>query len=414
MFQTFDLAALLSRGPWVLAIELGVLFVCLVLAFGLSAWLGRNHTQDSVWFGRKVFDGVLFPLLALAFTYTSYRWLATHNGQMGVMVIAIPVLISLAAIRLIARVLVTAFPSSSWAKAGERFLSWAAWLTAIAWTTGAAPHVLAELEQITFQLGKSKISLRTMIDGLISSGLVLVLVLWLSKVIERRLLRSTVQDLSLRKVLSNVIRVSMLLLGGLLTLSLMGVDLTALSVLGGALGVGLGFGLQKLAANYISGFVILLERSLRIGDNVKIDGFEGVVMDIKTRYTLLRGNNGRESVVPNEMMLTQRVENLSSDHFKALLQTHIAVPYKSDAQAVKALLEAAVAGCSRVLQDPPPTAYLGNLGANGLEFTLHYWIADPKNGQINASSEVNLAVLEALRRQKIEIAPTQRVVRMVT
>lgn len=118
-------------------------------------------------------------------------------------------------------------------------------------------------------------------------------------------------DLSLRKVAGNALRAVLLLVGLLFALSAVGVDLTALSVLGGALGVGLGFGLQKLAANYVSGFVILFERSLRIGDTVRVDSFEGSVMDIKTRYTLICAANGRESIVPNEKLITERIENLS-------------------------------------------------------------------------------------------------------
>lgn len=414
MLPTVDATSLFSLAPWELAREFGWLLACLALAYGTSAWLGRHHSSDSVWFGRRVFDGVLFPLLALMFAYAAHRWFVMNGAAVKVLALALPVLVSLAAIRLFARVLVTVFPQSEWAGVGERFLSWIAWLTAIAWITGFAPHVLDEFEQITLTLGKHKVSMRTLIDGLISSGLVLMLVLWLSKVIERSLLRSTVQDLSLRKVLSNTIRAGMLLIGGLMTLSILGVDLTTLSVLGGALGVGLGFGLQKLAANYVSGFVILLERSLRIGDAIKVDSFDGVVVDIKTRYTLVRGNNGRESVVPNEMLLTQRVENLSLHDPTALLQTQVTVSYESDAQAVKGWLEAAAAGCERVLQDPAPTAFLAALGENGLEFTLHYWIADAKKGQISVTSAVNLAVLETLKLHGVEISKVQRVVRMVS
>ena len=133
----------------------------------------------------------------------------------------------------------------------------------------------------------------------------LVIALWISATIEKRILREAVTDLSMRKVASNAVRAFLLLIGLLFALSAVGVDLTALSVLGGALGVGLGFGLQKLAANYVSGFVILLERSIRIGDNVKVDGFEGRITDIKTRYTLIRAGNGRESIVPNESLITE-------------------------------------------------------------------------------------------------------------
>ena len=159
-------------------------------------------------------------------------------------------------------------------------------------------------------------------------------ILWISAALERKVLRDTVSDLSLRKVAAGTIRAGLLLVGFLLALTAVGVDLTALSVVGGALGVGIGFGLQKLAANYVSGFVILAERSLRIGDTVKVDGFEGVVADIKTRYTLIRAGDSRASIVPNEKLITERVENLSLGDPRMVLSTDVAVGYDSDVDLV--------------------------------------------------------------------------------
>jgi small-conductance mechanosensitive channel len=199
----------------------------------------------------------------------------------------------------------------------------------------------------------------------------------------------------------------------LFALSALGVDLTALSVLGGALGVGLGFGLQKLASNYVSGFVILLERSLRIGDNVKIDGFEGKVTDIKTRYTMIRSVNGREAIVPNEKVITERVENLSLSDPKVLVVTNITVGYDSDVAQVQSILIAAAVGSNRVLKDPAPVAHLAQFAPDGLEFSLCFWICDPENGQLNIKSEVHIAILHALRAANIVIPYPQRVVRMI-
>jgi len=272
--------------------------------------------------------------------------------------------------------------------------------------------VLTELEGISFVFGKTHVSLRTLLEGTLSSGVTLVVVLWISATIEKRILRETVGDLSMRKVAANAIRASLLLVGLLFVLSAVGVDLTALSVLGGALGVGLGFGLQKLAANYVSGFVILLERSLRIGDVVRVDDFEGVVTDIKTRYTLIRSLSGRESVVPNELIITQRVENLSLADPKVLLTINVSVAYDSDVERVRQILCAAGAACERVLNDPPPAAYLANFGADGLDFILAVWIIDPQNGQLSLRSEINLAILRGLREAGIEIPYPQRVVYM--
>ncbi len=212
--------------------------------------------------------------------------------------IAVPVLLSLVAIRLFARVLRAVFPASTLASLIERTISWLAWAGAVLWIVGLLPPVLAELDNITLPFGKTHVSLRTILGGTFSAAVVMVITLWIASTIEKRVLQHAVTDLSMRKVASNAIRAVLLTVGLLFALSAVGVDLTALSVLGGALGVGLGLGLQKLAANYVSGFVILLERSIRIGDNVKVDGFEGRITDIKTRrYTLVRAGNGREESI---------------------------------------------------------------------------------------------------------------------
>jgi small-conductance mechanosensitive channel len=388
-------------------VELGVLLGCLLLAFGLCWAIGRRQSPDSVWFGRITVDGLLFPLLALAFTFAALRLL---QGMQPVPLL--PVLVSLAGIRLIARVLALAFPTSGLARLVERLFSWLAWIAAVLWVLGILPAVREEMDEISFAFGKSRISLLAIVDGAISAGVVLVVVLWISAVLEKQVLRQAVHDLSLRKVAANAIRAGLLLVGLLFALSTAGVDLTALSVLGGAIGVGLGFGLQKLASNYVSGFVILFERSLRIGDTVRVDGFEGEVVDIKTRYTLIRSLNGRESIVPNEKLITERIENLSLADPKVLLTTDVSVGYDSDVELVQKVLLEAASSIPRVLAEPAPGARLAKFGADGLEFSLLFWIADPGNGQLNVRSDVNLAVLRGLRAAGIEIPYPQRVVHM--
>ncbi|MBI2768741.1 MAG: mechanosensitive ion channel [Burkholderiales bacterium] len=392
-------------------LELLVLLGCLGLAWGLCWLTGRKQPPESVWFGRAVIDGLLFPLLALLFTYSA-RYLVAEYQRVVLLKVAVPVLVSLAGIRLLARVGAAAFPNSGVARLGERLFSWLAWIAAVLWIVGALPAVMAEMDSIQFAFGKSRVSLLSLLQGFLSSGIVLVLVLWISAVLERRILRQTVNDLSLRKVAANVTRAVLLLLGLLFALSAVGVDLTALSVLGGALGVGLGFGLQKLAANYISGFVILAERSLRIGDTIKVDTFEGEVIDIKTRYTLIRATNGRESIVPNEKLITERIENLSLADPRLLVTTEVTVGYESDVDAVQRILVNSALACSRVLHDPEPVARLAKLGADGLEFSLLFWINDPANGQLNVRSEINLAMLKALRAAGIDIPYPQRVVHL--
>ncbi|MFT4242265.1 MAG: mechanosensitive ion channel [Acidovorax sp.] len=390
-------------------LELGMLAACIALAFGITRQIGRNQPPDSVWIGRRTIDGLLFPLLALALVYAA-RVAVAHYHPVFLLRVAVPVLVSLALIRFIARVLTAAFPASGLVRLVERLVSWLAWAAAVLWILGLLPSVMGELASITLTFGKSSVSLLTLIEGTLSSCLVLVATLWISSTFERRVLAETVNDLSMRKVAVNATRAVLLLLGLLFALSTVGVDLTALSVLGGAIGVGLGFGLQKLASNYVSGFVILLERSLRIGDSVRVDDFEGRITDIKTRYTLIRAGNGRESIVPNEVLITQRVENLSDADRKFNVSTNVVVGYDSDVAQVQRILCAAASAQPRVLTDPAPVAFLVNFAPDGLEFSLHFWISDPSAGQLNLRSAINIAILDGLRAAGIDIPFPQRVV----
>src|SRR5688572_62006 len=343
-------------------LEFAVLLGCLASAFGICWLIGRKQPADSVWFGRAVIDGLLFPLLALVLTYSATLVMA--QGQpLALLKVAVPILVSLAGIRFLARVFTVVFPHSGVARMVERLFSWLAWIAAVLWIIGLLPAVMAEMDSIRFAFGKSKISLLSVVQGILSSGVVLVVALWISAALEKRVLNRGIDDLSLRKVASNAIRSILLLVGLLFALSAVGVDLTALSVLGGAIGVGVGFGLQKLAANYVSGFVILFERSIRIGDTVKVDNFEGVVTDIKTRYTLIRSLSGRESIVPNEKLITERIENLSLADPRILLSTDVTVGYDSDVDLVQKILLDAAAGAGRVIADPEPAARLVKFGA---------------------------------------------------
>jgi small-conductance mechanosensitive channel len=255
---------------------------------------------------------------------------------------------------------------------------------------------------------------RNVIEGSLSAVVVLVLALWISAAIEAQLIKGAVAtNLSLRKIAANLVRAALLFIGLLMAMSAAGIDLTALSVLGGALGVGLGFGLQKIAANYVSGFVILAERSLRIGDMVKVDNFEGRITDIRTRYTVIRSLGGRESIVPNEILITQRVENSSLADPRVLITSTVSIAYGTDVRALQPKLEEAIRRVPRVLEDPAPAVQLASFGNDGMDLNMNFWIGDPENGQGAVKSEVNLAVLDVLNAEGIEIPYPQRVMHMV-
>jgi small-conductance mechanosensitive channel len=393
-------------------LEVVVLALCVGLAWlavvGLRKSIGRS--ERSIWFGRNDLDGVLFPLVLLCLGFAA-RIVVDRYINAAVLTLAIPVLVALVAIRTGVKVLQVAFAHALWVRALEQTLSWVAWVAMVMWVSGLLPMVLHELDQISWKVGGSQLSVRNILEGIVSASAVLIITLWISSGIESRLLRSATGDaLSLRKAVSNATRALLLFLGLILALSIVGIDLTALSVLGGAVGVGIGFGLQKLAANYVSGFVILAERSLRIGDHVRVDGFEGMVTEINARFTVVRSQTGRESIVPNEMLVSSRVENLSLADSVVYQSTKVQVGYDSDVAQVIALLTQAALAQPRVLRDPEPTVQLSEFAPDGLEFTVVYWINDLQNGQGNLRSDINMAILAALRQNSIVIPFPQQVV----
>jgi len=390
--------------------ELAVLAGCLTLAWGIVRLVrGQQSPEGSIWFGRRIVDGVLFPVLALALAFAA-KLVLKATTTAAVFKLAVPMLISLVVIRLSVRVLGVTFPAARWVRILERSISWLAWIAVVLWVTGVLPIVMDAMDDVSWKVGASRMTLRNIVEGALTAGLVLMLALWVSAAIEKKLLHGTGNTLSLRKMAASIVRAALLFVGLLVALSAVGIDLTALSVLGGAIGVGVGFGLQKIAANYVSGFVVLAERALRIGDMVKVDGFEGRITDIRTRYTVIRALNGRESLVPNEILITQRVENSSLADPQVVVNTVVQVAYGTDVRALRPKLIEAIQRVPRVLEQPQPGVELAEFAADGMNLSIGFWIGDPENGQGGVRSDVNLAVLDLLNAEGIQIPFPQRVI----
>ena len=396
------------------AMQVALTAAVLLLAWALSHFFSRGLSVESrrrrVLVGHHHWDGVLIPLFSVAGLWLLRLWMRRVEGLTPFLDLAQQFLLAWVLVSVISRAMVMRETSSPWMRMVSRWAVWLTWAAWLLWALGGLPIVQAELGAISWTVGDHTWTLRTVVEGAITTSVVLILALWLSSLVESYLLRDVVGgDLSLRKMLANSVRALLVFVGLVLALGAVGINLTALSVLGGALGVGIGFGLQKLAANYVSGFVILGERSVRIGDIVKVDGFEGQVTDIRGRYTVLRAPTGVESIVPNEMLITQRGENMSLADTKVWLSTTVSVGYDSDVDLVVRLLEEAARSQARVLRDPGPHAALHGFGADGLDFLVGFWIADPSNGRLGVLSGVNLAILAALREHHIEIPYPQRV-----
>jgi small-conductance mechanosensitive channel len=396
-------------------VEAALLLLCVLLAWLLVRLL-RGATpaaEESIWFGRRIVDGVFFPVLLLLLALL-LRWGMHSLGHpVALFKLVVPLLVALVVIRLTVRVLHRAFPTSSVMRVVERSVSWLAWVAMALWITGLLPLILHELDSISWKIGSTHITVRNLIEGAVTAVLVLVLTLWLSAALEAKLLKGATDNLSIRKMAANALRALLLLVGLMFAMSAAGIDLTALGVLGGALGVGIGLGLQKLAANYVSGFVILAERSMNIGDVVKVDGFEGRITDISTRYTVIRALNGRESIVPNEMMITQRIENSSLADPKVAITTVLQVAYGTDLDVLMPRMLQTVQQVPRIIAEPAPSVLLSNFAADGLELTVAFWIEDPEKGQLGPRSQVNLALLKLFNEMGVEIPFPQRVIRQL-
>lgn len=358
---------------------------------------------------------VLYPLisvllLAMAIPVVG-RW-----QHVGLIRVALPILTSYLLIRLVFFLLRRIFSVEgnvgNILRASEKIFSLIVWIAVALYITGMWPAITQFLEQTKLPIGRHQESLLVIIQAVLSVVFTLILALWAAATLEQRLMKLDSIHLSLRAVLARTAKALLILVAVLVSLSLVGLDLTVLSVFGGALGVGIGLGLQKLVSSYVSGFVILLERSLSIGDMVSVDKFSGHIQQIKTRYTILRSADGTESVIPNEMLISSPVQNLSLTDHTLRLSTHITVSYETDIDWLLPKLEQAVGLIPRVLANPAPSVFLACFGVDGLELEIRFWINDPEKESALILSDVNRAIWKQLQQLNVEIPYLQRELRI--
>src|SRR5439155_678037 len=271
----------------------------------------------------------------------------------------------------------------------------------IAWLVDrrARTSRVARNERLRFNGGVARV-----VFPLTALVLTLIITLWISGLIEQRLSQATQFDANLRVVFGKFVRAILLVVGVLIALQAIGFDLTLLSVFGGALGVGIGLGLQKLASNYIAAFTILMDRSIRLGDMVTVDGRYGSVSKVTSRYVVVRSLDGVEAIVPNETLVTTTVLNHSYSTRNVRVAVQVQISYDSDVDRALALMEEVGRGHERVLKTPdPPTAFLVSFGDNGIVLELGVWIADPEKGQLNLRSALNRGILKAFGENGIRL-----------
>jgi small-conductance mechanosensitive channel len=387
--------------------QAGLIIVCAVVGW-LLARLVRANGTGVVQVGVTNFGNVLTPALVAALIALSKLVAKPFLGNVNLLKVALPVFGSLALIRmafyLVRGTVARRGTVGATLVTFEKIFSLLVWLGVALYLTGMWDDVFKFLDTTTLPLGKNHVALSAILQAAVSVVILLMLAMWAGAVLEERLMGVAGLHTSLRVVMARMSRAILIVVAVLLSLSLVGIDLTVLSVFGGALGVGLGLGMQKIASNYVSGFVILIERSLAIGDMITVDKYSGKVSQINTRYTILQGLDGVDTVLPNEMLISGPVQNQSLSNPNVQVATQLTVSYDNDLDAVIALLEAVPHGMPRVLTDPGPGVALKKFGADGYELELGFWIADPQNGRGSVVSEINKRIYALVREGKIKLA----------
>jgi small-conductance mechanosensitive channel len=404
-------------------------FYCLLGALlailGLSWWIAyhvrrgseqaRGHHAIFV-YGVGGLKRIAFPLIALILV-SLLRMIVEyfHMDHLALLHVTSLLLLSWLLVRIIVYVLRDIFPHGSFLREFERLTSFTIWGCLILKMTGLSDPIIDGMEKVSFSMGQQKFNLWMLLEGSVTVCLTLLLALWIGSQLERRLLAVRDMDANLREVLARLAKALLSVVALLLSLSLLGIDITALSVFSGALAVGLGLGLQRIASNYVSGFIILLDRSIRLGSLIALDdGTTGTVTRITTRYTVLRTLGGTEFIIPNEHLVSNTVRNLSFSDTRLRVAITIGVGYETDVDRAMALMVEVAQAHPRVLADPAPGTMFTGFGDSALMLELGFWLNDPETGTGGVRSDINREILRVFREEKISIPFPQREVRLLS
>jgi len=390
-----------------------------IVSLSLAAWFAylvrprlRGVGGTRLEFGLGSLRRVVLPLSALVLVLTG-RWALLHfQPNASLLNLAVPLLTAMAIIRFVVHLQRLVFAPGSLLATFERTIVWLVWLGFALYVLGLAPDILEYFDSVGFKFGGHRISLLLVAEAVVWVVIALLLALWIGRLLEDRLMSAHGMDMTLRVMLTKLVRALLVLVAVLVVLPLVGIDLTALSVFGGALGVGLGFGLQKIASNYISGFIILLDRSVTIGDLVTIEKHTGRLSKMTARYVVVRALDGTEAIIPNETVITSAVINQSYTDRKVAISMSVQVSYDSDLDLAMRVLGDVAKRHARVLHDPPPAVLIKAFADSGIDLELAVWVDDPEQGKTNLRSDIYYGIWQEFKAHGIVIPYPQREVRL--
>lgn len=401
--------------------QLGTILACVAIAYiAHRYWQGflvqRLGAQERTGLSRILLRGterIVFPLTMMLLTVLARSVFQLYHLPHTLLSVVIPLALSLAAIRILVYLLRRSFSPGPLLKTWEGVISTTIWTLVALHLLGWLPGLLNALDAIAIGIGDSKLSLLSLLKFLLVAAAFVTVAGWMSRRIEQRTMQSNHISPGMRVGLIKFSKVVLYSVAIVIALDSVGIDMTSLAVFGGALGVGLGFGLQRIASNFISGFILLFDRSIRPGDVISIGERFGWVEALHARYIVVRDRDGVETLIPNENLVTSEVTNWSYSDRKVRLRLPVQISYKNDPEQAIEIMVQACQVSDRVLDDPEPVVRLMAFGDNGIELELRLWVSDPESGIYSLKSQINLEIWRRFREAGITIPYPQRDVHMI-
>ena len=387
-----------------------------VIAWPLAQSACARYRASPHWkFGRGEFRRVVSPFLAVVIVGVATLVMQRLHQPVRLLGIANALLAALLLIRIAVYILGHVLPAGAFLHSVVRVIAWIAWIGVALHITGLLPEVRDALDDVGITLGKqqTRITLLLVLQALAAMAITVTIALWLARVTGGRVLAAQSVEVSTRVVIVKIINTVAIAVAVMVALPMAGIDITVLSVFGGALAVGLGFGLQKVAASYVSGFIVLLERSLRIGDVITVENRRGVVEAIESRYTVIKAGDGTETILPNEVLITKEVVHHTYTDPKVATVIPMTVTYEADADRACELLAEVGKRNMRVIGDPAPVARIAALNDRGIQIELTVWISDPDKGESELRSELLREILRTFKAEGIEFAYSRGETRLI-
>jgi small-conductance mechanosensitive channel len=353
----------------------------------------------------------LAPILAaLATLGAGHAVLAATGATTQLVDAAIKILLALILVRIAVYVLGLLLGPKSWVRTRESRITLILWLIVSIAILGWLDVIEASLNRVSIIPGRSQFSLWALLKGLVVVTAFVVVASLIARAIERHVMRLDQLAVSTRVGVSKFTYFLLVGLGVLLGINAAGVDVTTLNVLTGAIGLGLGFGLQAVASNFVSGFVLLMDKSIKPGDVISFTthtgastGNFGWVQELRGRYVVVRDRDGVDTLVPNQNLITNTFINWSYSDQRVRLKLPVKISYEDDPELALKLLVEATENHPRILRDPAPVSRLISFEDNGMQLEIRFWIADPVNGVNNVRSDVNRAIWRIFRAHGLTI-----------